>query len=85
MFLSAHSNNPTHHAMNTPEPNDEADRLMWRRVRRRPHSDAADDALRDAVNRIDDPLHFMEVVDQFFRENRQIYEGVKASSMSCEC
>ena len=36
--------------MKTPEPNDEADRLMWRRVRRRPHSDAADDALRDAVN-----------------------------------
>jgi tRNA-dihydrouridine synthase B len=42
-------------------------------------------ALRDAVNRIDDPLHFTEVVDQFFRENRQIHEGFKASSMSCEC
>jgi len=42
-------------------------------------------ALRDAVNRIDDPQHFIDVVDKFFRENRQIYEGFKASSMSCEC
>lgn len=42
-------------------------------------------AMRDAVNRIDDPIHFTEVVDQFFREHRQIGEGFNASEMSCEC
>lgn len=42
-------------------------------------------AMRDVVNRIDDPNHFLDVVDQFFRENRQLYEGFKASSMSCDC
>ncbi|HEX5623701.1 MAG TPA: tRNA dihydrouridine synthase DusB [Sulfuricurvum sp.] len=42
-------------------------------------------ALRDLVNRIDDPMHYREVVDQFFKEHRQIGEGFKASDMSCEC
>jgi tRNA-dihydrouridine synthase B len=42
-------------------------------------------ALRDLVNRIDDPVHFRAVVDEFFLTHRQIGEGFKASDMKCEC
>ncbi|MGE4471540.1 MAG: tRNA-dihydrouridine synthase, partial [Sulfuricurvum sp.] len=41
-------------------------------------------AMRDEVNRIDNPVHFREVVDRFFLEHRQISEGFKASDMSCD-
>lgn len=42
-------------------------------------------AMRDLVNRIDDPAHFREVVDQFFLTHRQISEGFKPSELSCDC
>ncbi|MDD5159430.1 MAG: tRNA-dihydrouridine synthase [Sulfuricurvum sp.] len=42
-------------------------------------------ALRDLVNRIDDPVHFRAIVDEFFLTHRQIGEGFKASDMKCEC
>ena len=42
-------------------------------------------AMRDLVNRIEDPVHFREVVDEFFRTHRQISEGFRASDLSCEC
>lgn len=42
-------------------------------------------ALRDQVNRIEDPEHFRAVVDEFFLTHRQISEGFKASNMKCEC
>lgn len=41
-------------------------------------------AMRDLVNRIDDPVHFREVVDEFFRTHRQISEGFSTSDISCE-
>ena len=42
-------------------------------------------ALRDLVNRIEDPIHFRAVVDEFFLTHRQIGERFKASDMKCEC
>jgi len=42
-------------------------------------------ALRDAVNRIDDPFDFRNVVDEFFLTHKQIGEGFKPFEMSCEC
>lgn len=42
-------------------------------------------ALRDMVNRIDDPSEYRAVVDEFFLTHRQIGEGFKASDMKCEC
>lgn len=42
-------------------------------------------ALRDLINRIDDPVHYREVVDEFFLTHRQIGEGFKPLEMSCEC
>jgi tRNA-dihydrouridine synthase B len=42
-------------------------------------------ALRDLVNRIDDPVQYRAVVDEFFLTHRQIGEGFRASDMSCEC
>jgi len=42
-------------------------------------------AMRDAVNRIDDPSEFRKVVDEFFLNHQQIAEGFKPFEMSCEC
>ncbi len=42
-------------------------------------------AMRDLVNRIEDPVHFREVVDEFFRNHRQISEGFNPSDLACEC
>lgn len=42
-------------------------------------------AMRDAVNRIDDPFEFRNVVDDFFLTHTQIGEGFKPFEMSCEC
>lgn len=42
-------------------------------------------AMRDLVNRIDDPVHFREVVDEFFLTHKQLTEGFKPSDLICEC
>jgi tRNA-dihydrouridine synthase B len=42
-------------------------------------------ALRDAVNRIDDPSEFRKVADEFFLNHQQVGEGFKPFDMSCEC
>jgi len=42
-------------------------------------------AMRDLVNRIDDPIHYREVVNEFFLTHKQISEGFRPSDLSCEC
>jgi len=41
-------------------------------------------ALRELLNRIDDPIHYRAIVDEFFLTHRQIGEGFKAHDLRCD-
>jgi tRNA-dihydrouridine synthase B len=42
-------------------------------------------ALRELLNRIDEPIEYRSIVDEFFLTHRQIGEGFKAHDLHCEC